>query len=473
MNNYFADMHCHPTIQPYANAFPPKDQLQTKMDIIQSGDIKNKSSLWFYNPPTIEERILKDTLGITRYSQSDFTSLVKGNVRLIFSSLNPIEKGFFINKLGTGHLSNEIKEFFSGVNENRIEYVIKYTDYFSDLCSEYDFLKQKSGKNVIIDKNICNYILAKNASEIDNAIKDSKTYSIAVVNTLEGLHSFGSGLYTDVPFSSRDILSNIAIAKNWEHHPLFVTFTHHFYNELCGQCESLHKIRLLVDQKMGMGSDYNFTPFGLDVIDILLNKTDGKRILIDVKHMSRTTRKRFYNILETKYKTENIPIIASHAAVAGNNNNIFCDDDINFDCDEIIKIKETQGLFGIMLDKNRIAAPGALPTIIEDIVAGKKLWSKLVWNQIEFIAKHLDRNGFDGAWDIQCIGSDFDGIINPINHFITAEDMPDFSEQLINHAENFMNRDGGNMRSANKLNPNTIIDNVMFSNAYNFAISNY
>ncbi len=460
-------------MQPYANAFPDKGSQQTKMDLIQSVDIYDNRSLWYYNPPTFKEKLLRDILGVTRYSQSDLTTLMKGNVRLIYSSLYPIEKGFFINRLGTGEASNEIKEFFSGLHDNRIEYVIEKTDYFSDLCSEYDFLKQKSGADVIIDNKTCNYVLVKNASEMDQALNDNDKFSIAVVNTIEGLHSFGIGLHKEVPYSSRSFLDNIVTAKKWEHPPLFVTYTHHFYNQLCGHCESLQKVSLLIDQKMGTGNNFNFTPFGLDVFDTLFNKTDGKRMLIDIKHMSKTTRERYYQILGTKYKQENIPIIVSHAAVTGNGDPLFCNDDINFDDEEIIKIKESYGLFGIMLEKNRIADKNALPDFTENIFAGKKMWSKLIWDQIQHIAETIDKAGIDGAWDIQCIGSDYDGIINPINYFITAEDMNDLSVHLIKHAEKYMENEGEKLRTGNKLLPNDIIDKVMFRNAYYFAVNNY
>ena len=139
-------------------------------------------------------------------------------------------------------MSNEIKEFFSGINENLIEYVINHTDYFSDLCMEYDFLKQKSSVDINIDGELSNYILVKNAQEIVNALNDKSKYSIAIVNTIEGMHSFGSGLHYDLPISPNEYLSNVITAKKWENHPLFVSYAHHFYNQLCGHCESLQKI---------------------------------------------------------------------------------------------------------------------------------------------------------------------------------------------------------------------------------------
>jgi hypothetical protein len=64
--------------------------------------------------------------------------------------------------------------------------------------------------------------------------------------------------------------------------PWFVTFSHHFYNELCGHARSLRSIiGKITDQEDRINSD--FTPLGLEVLDILLDKSDGRRILIDIK----------------------------------------------------------------------------------------------------------------------------------------------------------------------------------------------
>jgi hypothetical protein len=45
--------------------------------------------------------------------------------------------------------------------------------------------------------------------------------------------------------------------------------------------------------------------------------------------------------------------------------------------------------------------------------------SKLIWNQIQHIAEVLNIND-QYAWGIQCIGSDYDGMINSLNGFWTA-----------------------------------------------------
>jgi microsomal dipeptidase-like Zn-dependent dipeptidase len=62
-------------------------------------------------------------------------------------------------------------------------------------------------------------------------------------------------------------------------------------------------------------SGKEITPLGREVIKQALRRPG--RILIDVKHMSLKARKEYYRILRTDFPNENIPVIASHAAVTG------------------------------------------------------------------------------------------------------------------------------------------------------------
>lgn len=97
--------------------------------------------------------------------------------------------------------------------------------------------------------------------------------------------------------------------------PWFFTYSHHFYNDLCGHARSLRSIiGKLTDQETGVNSD--FTPLGLEVLDILLDKSNGRRILIDIKHMSPLGRKRFLDLRKSKYNSE-FPIIISHGVCNG------------------------------------------------------------------------------------------------------------------------------------------------------------
>jgi hypothetical protein len=105
--------------------------------------------------------------------------------------------------------------------------------------------------------------------------------------SIEGAHSLGCGIDNNADFDSLN--NSITTIKSWEYPPFFITFAHHFYNELCGQAESLTSLlKKLADQSDGLNT--GFTPLGEQVLRSLLDTSNGKRILIDVKHMSQKYR---------------------------------------------------------------------------------------------------------------------------------------------------------------------------------------
>ena len=87
----FADHHCHPNLKTYGHTY-------------DKGEPGIKQNVWHYKPPGFWSKLLNILSGITSFSQSDFTTLSKGGARIIFASLYPFEKGFFINSVGKGPL---------------------------------------------------------------------------------------------------------------------------------------------------------------------------------------------------------------------------------------------------------------------------------------------------------------------------------------------------------------------------------
>jgi microsomal dipeptidase-like Zn-dependent dipeptidase len=221
-----------------------------------------------------------------------------------------------------------------------------------------------------------------------------------------------------------------------------------------------------------------FTPLGLSVVEKLLDNSNNKRILIDIKHMSRKSRLEYFNLLETKYKNEEIPIIVSHGAVIGNekDKHLFLQEDINFYDDEIIKIAETNGLFGIQLDERRIVAAGDAELKKSHRLERRKVLfhsSVLIWRQIQHIAELLDSKGLF-AWGIQSLGSDFDGMINPLNGYWTVENYPTLSDYLLIQAHNYRKDFPNNLtQSHNRIDPEEIVDRIMGINTYQFIQKNY
>jgi microsomal dipeptidase-like Zn-dependent dipeptidase len=471
----FADIHCHPSFKSYGHSFPSKQN---------SPDIKEKSSIFYYDPPGLTDKLIDLLGGIVKYRQSDMSSLGFGNTGIICASLYPLEKGFFNNKLGTGAENDVLLNFITSVGAQRVNFVQGVTDYFADLVDEYNYYKDLNNQSFkLADNQEYKYIIAKNATDVDIIVNgdvtaNKRANTIAVVLTIEGGHCFGTGID---PLNHRalpeKVLANVDAVKNWEHRPLFITLTHHFYNEICGHAKSLTGIvEKVTDQSFGMGS--GITKMGKEVIRLMLDNTHGKRIYIDIKHMSRKSRLEYFEMLDTEFATEEIPVVASHGAVTGNaeDGNLFLNEDINFFDDELVRIAKTNGLLGLQLDERRITAPHSFNLRKSHSLERRKVLyysSYMLWLQMKHIAELLDSMGMF-AWGIQSIGSDYDGVVNPINGYWTAENLPTLEDYLLKHAFNYMCGDGKKkLKEFNRLDPEEIVSRMMGGNAYRFIMKYY
>lgn len=106
--------------------------------------------------------------------------------------------------------------------------------------------------------------------------------------------------------------------------------------------------------------------------------------------------------------------------------------DINFYDNEIVELAKSGGIFGLQLDERRIGSKQYIGQV--HINSGSKTKrmhsnSKLVWNNIQHIVQLLDQHDVF-AWDSIAIGSDNDGIIDPINLFWTSEEMDDLVQYI-------------------------------------------
>jgi microsomal dipeptidase-like Zn-dependent dipeptidase len=231
------------------------------------------------------------------------------------------------------------------------------------------------------------------------------------------------------------------------------------------------------------GINTGFTPLGLKVLDKLLDTKSGKRVMIDIKHLSTLARKEYFELMDTKYSGENLPVIVSHGAVNGlhsaddpvvkipGSHGMFNSADINFYDVEFVEIAKRGGVIGLQMDERRLADEALLKQIKGKIARRKILFhrSKLFWNQIRHIAEVLDSAGHFG-WGIQSIGTDFDGVVDPLNGYWTSEELPYLDDYLLKHAYNYMQGDGKNLvESRNrKIDPEEIVSRVMTDNGFEF-----
>lgn len=395
-------------------------------------------------------------------------------------------------------------------------------DYWEALTDEYKFAIGKNGvvtKNEIVTPGFLrqlfesevrrrrrfkdeldatgSYLIPKNKSELKSVLKSK---SIAMILTIEGGHSFG----TDTASFETYVKRVDTIKQEWEHPVFFVTFAHHFYNFLCGHAHSIPDIgRWLFNQDEGLKS--GFTDEGWKVIRKLLaldrdnkpSSMEGYRILIDLKHMNAKSRQEYYNNIVNPCFDEGdvIPVIASHCGYSGrktldehikklseekdeyfDETGLFNAWNINM-CDEDIKmIFKTNGLFGLSFDQRILGVPKAQKEsndLQNNILA---LW-KNIKGVVEVIYKDdaIPESDKKNIWNCITIGTDFEGLIDPINRYNCALDFETFREDLIRVID--LERTNKTTVSVKDFKSRSdvemAVDRFCFSNAEEFVVKNY
>jgi microsomal dipeptidase-like Zn-dependent dipeptidase len=473
MLHSYIDLHCHPSLKPYGKSFnsdPGKN----------SSRRRDRNSIWHYDSPNFFEKAIQLLCGVCKFSQADISTLSNGNVRVVCASLYPIERGFFRNNLGTGIISDLAASFATRVGDKRVDHVQGVKDYFEDLEREYRYYVQGEMTKVTTESGTFRYVIARDFSTIENNLNEEEK-TIIVVLTIEGMHVIHSDI--DQP-DEQTALRNVRAIKKWQHVPFFVTLAHHFNNHLCGHARSLFG---LIGDKTNQreNQDEPFFDLGRKVVRELLSTANGKRILIDIKHMSAKARSEYIAMITApggEFSGQEIPIIISHGAANGlrsmeekvidlkETGPSFMDGDINFYDEEIVAMARSKGIMGLQLDERRIADKESIKRVKNSMWISKirHYRSELLWKQIQHIAELLDGHNLF-AWDCLAIGSDFDGIIDPLNGYLTHETIVHLEEYVERHAYNYMNDRGKTaLKPFNQIPSDEIVQRLFHSNAMAF-----
>ncbi len=463
------DIHCHPSGKPYMSG--RSNPLHTPFE-----SYGNEINSWLLSRLN---RQIENISSVRLSTQSNFDNLHKGNVRVIIASLTPLEKAFLVSNLKPDSFLNDtLKDLVSerkvpwedtvkskvvnaltGFNLDDIDFTKKsMKNYFQDgLVSEYNyFTKFNNQQNKAKDYTVK---FVKNYQQLEEIIQ-ADTNTICIILSIEGAHTLASEV-PNMAFLKRDQAqshkkdpadfstliqyeNNILEMKKWEFVPLFISLNHHFWNGLGGHAKSLMKlIGTIVSQSEGLNE--GLKELGKEVIDRLLKKNNGPRILIDIKHMSPQCRIDFYAYIKLKYwaKNDKFPLVCSHTGVVSkcrtlaalalqnddaelhNSSNYLHENSINLCAEDVLIIAETGGLIGIQLDEKRIAGN----TIIDIIKKNKKLGStdlrrqyvKVLFANLFEVVKTVNTKK---GWDILSIGSDYDGLINHLDFYPTTAEMP-------------------------------------------------
>ena len=437
------DLHCHPNLKSFNSGHPQpgKNMWEKIYHLIDSKFAKSVTE--------ISQHVLKE-------SQTNLESLAEGNIRVFQISLYPIERGFLhmrnlpqfiIGKRRTDILLAVV----TGYSTESVTHLKSHYNYFEDLEKEYAYVHAQQGKS---KDGKSEFILVNNFTELQEALQ-TKNKLVGII-TIEGAHVLGGGTPHADTLSADEfkklLTDNILAIKRWEYPPFQINLAHHFWNNLSGHATSFkNPINKLVNQNKG--KDKGITEAGWHVIRQFLSTENGKRILVDVKHMSLQARKEYYSFI-TNYNQINpadtIPIICSHAGVNGfatmdssaKDNDVmakaqthrFYRWSINLSNEEIKIIHQSGGLIGLMMDRGMLGGLDLVKKITEitDSKKQREEYCKLFWDNAFQMVKAI---GEKNAWDVVAIGTDFDGTITHMEPYKSSAKFPLFQQDLLDYLE--------------------------------------
>ncbi len=529
----FADLHCHPAFWAF-NKRPDNQVFDWTKHHIWSVQYSGKD----------RKKMAKGKMA--NYKQADFQCLTEGDVRLVFASMYPIEKGFFIGNerlftdlanglidktlnwprwsrrlLGVvlspvnwvskllnsdGPVRDLLQKKVMAFSGERVKYLQndELYDYYHEIEGEFSFYTEFNNKTPL-SENTLPYRMPANGTEIEDIIH--KENKIAVVLTVEGFHALclkhaEGKKHTLELVPEKTICDRIdVLKKKWN--VFFVTFSHHFTNKLAGHA---HSLPLLMHEIANPVPDMNsgfVHPLAAKYIRRLLSIDDqnnpapdlGRRVLIDMKHFSAASRKEYYQLIEAynqKNPEDKIPVIASHCGYYGplddmpkvdldyqiSNAKYEADDsfykefyrwNINL-CDEDIEmVCKTDGLIGISFDQRIL---GVRKSNDQREWASTYTVAKNILAMVSSAAQNtrLSPQQREDIWKCLCIGTDFDGLVDPVNHYSTAGRFGDFRANFLNLLEKLEPpRKQAIFLDKNPFTPAQVVEMFCFTNALQFT----
>jgi microsomal dipeptidase-like Zn-dependent dipeptidase len=265
----FFDLHVHPTLKSFLT--------------------NGKVNCWGY--------VNSEIFGGDLSSQCNLHQMQVGNVRIVVAALHAVEQAFC-----APHLLKGLLPYFSPLDGRLLRKIernkVSYYDVLMQELAQFDNCQNFQGESF----------------KFINSFSDIDPDKTNIVLSVEGGHCFINTKSTSHNEICKDILKNFRAFKKLPHRLLFVTLTHLSQAFLCNHAFGM-KMLLMFRDKRFYPKGSGISKCGMEFIREALRIENGRRILIDIKHMSLRSRKEFYELRKKEFP--DAPIVASHMGIAG------------------------------------------------------------------------------------------------------------------------------------------------------------
>ena len=150
--------------------------------------------------------------------------------------------------------------------------------------------------------------------------------------------------------------------------------------------------------------------------------------------------------------------------------------------DDLKEIYDSNGIIGIELDQRILGyneAGNRVFSWVRNIFRSSKksdyVWAEFFWKNILHIAEQCyGYNPLENPWKMICLGSDLDGVVNPLNKFRTAADFQNLANALLQYVQEYWDSSKSVIpKNYLKMDAHDVVYQIMYANALNFIIKNY
>lgn len=402
---------------------------------------------------------------MSKHSQAHFEALMEGKVGIAFVSFETFERPFFSNSLMKAEKYVGTYSCLTGIVPEAAAPYIRDRDYFKDFVDYYHYLKNQSRFPYTSLDGTYSFRIIDSRSSLREVMQSES--ELGIVLSLTGGHLLGHSVFiendlTETPDYQKVVMKNILRLKG--SYPLidntsellsepviYVKLASNFRNGICGSARTFPDSQ----EKIFKGTsaynhiDGNFETFGKKVVQALLSRANGRRILIDISGMSLASRRQYYDFRNQLNKPDdNIPIIATHVGISGKSwdDPVYLTEDnktknkdsylnhwmANLSKEDIITIHESNGLIGLQINPQALCGDLAIEEAnltIPGTRQHREVYVESVMANILMIVSSVNEKS---AWDMITIGSNFDNIKPVIPMYQTAENLPDLRKDIYN-----------------------------------------
>lgn len=446
--NYYVDMCTNSTSKAFSAMSLDNADIWTLKEHNCAGNLTN-------NPA------MKEVQDVAKHSQSHLEAMAKGGVRLSNQILTTTEAQILKSKAFQDDAGLAAITCITGMQVSKLALMQNDFDYFRIILAQVRYLKLKEGEKHYIGSKAYKYSIIRSAKDMDGILADPTTLGMTL--SLKGGHLLGSFLpintkMTNTPEYQAAVLRNVDRLKgitpiedntnDYLDFPILsLSFDSYFGDGLCGKSRIFTQNQ---EKLFGAQTDVEagVSPLGEKVIKRLVSNREGRRILIDVSNMSLEGRKWYYEYLKGMRELgDTIPVLASHISVNGlnwndeaylsedkpekNNKSWFNTYKSALSRQDILEIYKSNGLFGIALEKSKLMHDTRFQQEVNKTVAGslqrRELMIKVLVAQMCKIVHIIQR---PEAWDMICIGSEFDDVAQSFESYQTSADIKDLAADL-------------------------------------------